>query len=270
MSRRWSPTLIEAGSPGPEFPLIGITTYRQPADWGTWQRIPADLLPASYARSVSAAGGVPVLIPPVRTASEADALAARLDGLIIAGGADVNPERYGQAPDPTVTAWGDDRDASELWLLDAASERALPVLGICRGMQLMAVHAGGSLIQHLPHRVGHARHSGGVNTYGELAVTVTAGHRVSQLVSKDLVVACHHHQAVGTHPGFIATAHADDGVLEAMEAEGDRFAVGVQWHPETEADCGLFAGLVDAARRSKASSCCLMSIPPGRLIRCLI
>jgi putative glutamine amidotransferase len=244
------PGLPGPGLPVPGVPVIGITTYRQPADWGTWRRIPADLLPASYARSVSAAGGVPVLVPPLRSAAEADALAERLDGLIIAGGADVSPARYGQAPDPAVTAWSDDRDASELWLLDAANERALPVLGICRGMQLMAVHVGGSLIQHLPDRVGHTRHSGGINAYGELAVTVKPGHRVSELVGPALVVACHHHQSVDTHPGFVATAHADDGVLEAMEMGGDRFAVAVQWHPETGADYGLFAGLVQAARRS--------------------
>jgi putative glutamine amidotransferase len=233
--------------------MIGISTYRQSADWGNWQRVPADLLPASYAQSVAAAGGVPVLIPPVHSAASAASVVARLDGLIIAGGADVNPARYGQTPDATVTAWADDRDASEIWLLDAASERELPVLGICRGMQLMAVRAGGTLIQHVPDRVGHTRHSGSANDYGSLMVTVEPGRRLSELVRPEfdgaaLVVPCHHHQAVDTHPGFTVTARADDGIAEAMEADGDRFEMAVQWHPETEADRGLFAGLVRATR----------------------
>jgi putative glutamine amidotransferase len=258
---------------GAVLPLIGISTYRQSADWGSWQRVPADLLPASYARSVTAAGGVPVLIPPVPSAAAAASVVARLDGLVIAGGADVNPARYGQAADATVTAWADDRDASELWLLDAAAERELPVLGICRGMQLMAVRAGGTLIQHLPDRVGHGRHSGGANEYGALTVTVEPGHRLAALVRSGvagtgldgadpdgadpdgatLVVPCHHHQAVDTHPGFTATAHAEDGIVEAMEAEGGRFELAVQWHPETEADRGLFAGLVRAAQRGASA-----------------
>lgn len=231
-------------------PLIGITTYRQPAEWGSWRRVPADLLPADYATSVERAGGIPVLIPPLASAGTAAAVIARLDGLLIAGGADVNPERYGEEPGPDVTAWYDDRDASELWLLAAAEERNLPVLGICRGMQLMAVSAGGTLIQHLPDLVGHARHSGGDSEYERIPVTVEPGHRLAELVGEAVVAPCHHHQAVATHPGYTATARDADGVLQGMEAEGTRFVVGVQWHPETANDLGLFVGLVDAARSS--------------------
>jgi putative glutamine amidotransferase len=234
--------------PGAELPLIGISTYRQDADWGSWRGVPADLLPASYARSVTASGGVPVLIPPVQSAAEANAIVQRLDGLVIAGGTDLNPARYGQVPDAAVTTWADDRDASELWLLDAAAECRLPVLGVCRGMQVMAVRAGGSLIQHLPDRVGHSGHSGIPNGYLGVEVVVQPGHRISALIDSELTVPCHHHQAVDRHPGFIATAHAADGVLEAMESDGDRFEVAVQWHPETGADKGLFAGLVAAAQ----------------------
>ena len=233
-------------------PLIGISTYRQPADWGAWQRVSADLLPASYAQSVTAAGGVAVLIPPVESADAARAVIASLDGLIIAGGADLNPALYEQAADASVTAWYDDRDASEVWLLDAAADRKLPLLGICRGMQLMAVRAGGALIQHVPDQVGHDGHSGSTSGYAEIEVNVLPGHRISRLVPERFQVPCHHHQAVARHPGYLVTAYAADGIIEAMEAPGDRFEVAVQWHPETGADKSLFESLVAAAHRNVA------------------
>lgn len=235
-------------------PLIGISTYRQEADWSSWKGVPADILPTVYAESVAAVGGIPVLIPPVDSAEAANAIVGRLDGLIIAGGADVNPARYGATPNAAVTRWYDDRDASELWLLDAARDAALPVLGICRGMQIMAVHSGGTLIQHLPDSVGHSRHAGTGNDYGGIPVTVEAGHRVSSLVDPVFIAPCHHHQSVATHPGFVGTAHDSDGVLQAMESEGKRFELAVQWHPETSSDKGLFGGLVAAARAVRERS----------------
>ncbi|HEV7183134.1 MAG TPA: gamma-glutamyl-gamma-aminobutyrate hydrolase family protein [Leifsonia sp.] len=230
-------------------PVIGITTYRQPADWSSWRQVRADLLPAAYAESIERSGGVAVLVPPVSSPVAAARVLDRLDGLLIAGGADVNPARYGQQPDPNVVAWYDDRDASELWLLQEADARRIPVLGICRGMQLMAVSAGGTLVQHLPDHVGHGRHAGGDSEYEQVAVAVEPGHRISALIGESVLAPCHHHQAVATHPGFTATARDADGVLQAMEAEGERFAVGVQWHPETAKATGLFDGLIEAARR---------------------
>ena len=228
-------------------PVIGISTYRQPADWASWVNTPADLLPSAYAESESAAGGVPVLVPPLTSAANAQTLAPHLDGLILAGGADINPALYKQRPHKNVPTWYDDRDASELWLLDAAQAAALPLLGICRGMQMMAVHAGGTLIQHLPDFVGNANHSGDGNRYGSNEIIIEPGHRISNLIDSVPLIACHHHQSVASHPRFIETAHANDGALEAMEAEGTRFEIAVQWHPETTADIGLFSGLVAAA-----------------------
>jgi putative glutamine amidotransferase len=227
-------------------PLIGLTTYREEAAWGVWRQR-ADVLPAQYAAAVEATGGVPVLLPPVEAAAAAAAVVARLDGLVISGGADVEPGRYGEDAHPRTTSWRPDRDAWETALLDGAEAVGLPVLGVCRGMQVMAVRAGGVLDQHVPDLVDHEQHSPGADEFGEISVTTEAGTRLAGLVGERLSVNCHHHQSVRTHPGFVAVAHAADGTLEAMEAPGDRFCVGVQWHPETAADVGLLAGLVRAA-----------------------
>lgn len=227
-------------------PLIGLTVYREEAAWGVWQQR-ADLLPAQYAEAVTSVGGVPVLLPPTDLLGAATAVVARLDGLVISGGADVDPGRYGADPHPRTASWRPDRDAWESALLDAAAAVDLPVLGVCRGMQLMAVHAGGTLDQHTPDLVGHEEHSPGGDVFGRVAVTTASGSRVAALVGDALSVSCHHHQSVADHPGFEASAFAADGTLEAMEAPGERFCVAVQWHPETATDVGLLAGLVEAA-----------------------
>lgn len=233
-------------------PVIGISTYRQLANWGDWRHIPADLLPADYALSVERAGGVPLLLPPQGSPEAARIALSRLDGLLIAGGADINPARYGQEPGPHVKTWYDDRDAWELWLLAEAERERLPVLGICRGMQMMAVAAGGSLVQHLPDVVGHSAHGGTAAGYSSTEVIVDGEGRVAELIAERLTVPSHHHQAVAEHPGYRVVARDGDGVPQAMEAHGDRFAVGVQWHPETVEDSGLFEGLVAAAREHVA------------------
>ena len=227
-------------------PIIGLTTYREHAAWGVWSQR-ADLLPHAYAVAVEETGGVPVLLPPLTQAGAADAVVARLDGLLISGGADIDPERYGARPHPETAGWRPDRDDWEVALLDAAAATGLPVLGVCRGMQLMAVHAGGTLHQHTPDEVEHEQHSPGGDEFGSIAVTTVARTRVAGLVGEHLTVSCHHHQSVASHPGFVASASAPDGTLEAMEAPGDRFCLAVQWHPETAADVGVLAGLVRAA-----------------------
>jgi putative glutamine amidotransferase len=226
-------------------PVIGLTTYREGAAWGVWRQR-ADVLPAQYAAAVEATGGVPVLLPPSEPAAAASVV-DRLDGLVISGGADVDPQRYGAEAHPRTASSRPDRDAWETALLDAADAIRLPVLGVCRGMQVMAVRAGGALDQHVPDLVDNEQHSPGADEFGEITVTTVAGTRLAGLVGDRLSVNCHHHQSVRTHPGFDAVAHAADGTLEAMEAPGERFCVGVQWHPETAADVGLLAGLVAAA-----------------------
>jgi putative glutamine amidotransferase len=242
--------------------LIGLSSYRERARWGVWDQ-PADLLPCGYADSVVLAGGAPVLLPvPGESGSVADlaaATVARVDGLVITGGADVEPARYGEQPHPRTVSWRTDRDAWELALLDAAGTRGLPVLGICRGMQLMAVHAGGTLDQHTPDVAGHRGHDPGGDLFGETSVTTVPGSRLADAVGAGMDVRCHHHQSVREHPGFVAAAHAADGSLEAMEAPGERFCLAVQWHPEVAADAGLFRALVDAA----AALVSRTRVPPG-------
>ena len=231
--------------------MIGLSTYREQAAWTVWQ-MPADLLPAVYTRSVEAAGAIVVLLPP--QADGAAQLIARLDGLIITGGADVDPERYGQRPDPRTVRVRRDRDAWELALLDAAEKAEMPTLGICRGMQLMAVRAGGALEQHLPDVVGHDEHAPDSSSYGWTAIRTAKNSLVRRLVGDNLQVSCHHHQAVSKHPGFMVTARAADGTIEAMEDPDRPFWLGVQWHPESGDDHGLFLGLVEAADDAHAST----------------
>jgi putative glutamine amidotransferase len=187
-----------------------------------------------------------VLLPPVDPTA-ARLVVDRLDGLIVTGGADVDPARYGAEPHPRTVSWRTDRDAWELALLDAADAVELPVLGICRGMQLIAVQRGGTLEQHLPQVVGHESHSPTGPDFGDVDVETRAGTRVRMLLGDRSSVGCHHHQSVREHPGLTAAAFAADGTVEAVEAAGDRFLVAVQWHPETRADAGLFSGLVAAA-----------------------
>src|SRR4051794_17509535 len=228
-------------------PVVGITTYREQARWGVWDEV-ADLLHAAYARAIEAAGAAVVLLPPGDPAN-APAVLGRVDGLVVAGGADVAPERYGADPDPRTGGVRPDRDAWELALLTEADARDLPTLMVCRGMQLEAARVGGALHQHVPDVVGHEEHSPGADRFGDITVRTVPGTTVAGLVGEEHVVRCHHHQSVRTHPGLLAAAHAADGPVEAVEHPDRRFWVGVQWHPETQEDAGLFRGLVAAARR---------------------
>jgi putative glutamine amidotransferase len=229
--------------------VIGISTYREPARWGVWEDA-ADLLPAAYARAVEAAGGVPVLLPP-QAADDAEVIVGRLDGLVIAGGADVDPGLYRARPHARTTSWRPDRDSWELALLAAADALDLPVLGVCRGLQLMAVWAGGTLEQHVPDRVGTDDHAPAGPVYGTVLVDTVPGSLTHRLVGDRLEVACHHHQSVAMHPGWVVAATAFDGTIEALEDPSLPFRLGVQWHPETLTDYALFSGLVAAASSSR-------------------
>jgi anthranilate synthase component 2/putative glutamine amidotransferase len=225
-------------------PLIGISTYREPARWGTWD-IPAVLLPAAYADAVAEAGGEPVLLP---TGATSPGVVIRLDGLVLAGGADVDPARYGQPAGPDTAVVRPERDAAELALLRAALERDLPLLAVCRGMQLLNVELGGDLVQHLPDVPGTGCHDPGAGLFQHREMRIEPGSRLAGLLGTTAEADCHHHQALGRiAPGLRVTAWAEDGVVEGVELPARRFAVGVQWHPEAGVDHRLFAAHVAAA-----------------------
>ncbi len=230
-------------------PLIGITCYVEPASWRVWDDLPTALLPVGYVRQVQAAGGTAVLLPPPAgdVADDVDTALARLDGLVLSGGADVEPSRYHADPHPSVQSARPDRDAWELALAAATAGTPLPVLGICRGMQVMAVAGGGVLEQHLPDRVGHDGHAPAAATYGSQGITIVAGTRLQGLLGDRLDVPCYHHQGVRSHPGYRPAAWAADGTLEAFEDAQAPFRIGVQWHPERGDDPRLFHALVGAA-----------------------
>ncbi len=233
-------------------PIIGISTYRQEATWGQWDNRPATLLPATYADAVTAGGATPMLLPPYGIADDVLGVVSRLDGLIIAGGSDINPSRYGRDPEPLTAGWRDDRDVSELALLTAAADLEVPTLGICRGMQLMAVHAGGTLIQHVPDVVGHDDHSPGPGRYQENAVRTVDGTTAARILGSKAIGHCHHHQAVESYPGFVPGAYTHDGLVESIERPDRAFWLGVQWHPEAGIDRRLFQALSAAATAYRA------------------
>ncbi|HEV8558235.1 MAG TPA: gamma-glutamyl-gamma-aminobutyrate hydrolase family protein [Actinophytocola sp.] len=228
-------------------PLIGISCYLEQARFGVWD-MPAALLHKPYVDSVVAAGGTPVLIPP-GGAWDAS-LVSRLDGLVLAGGADIDPAHYGQPALPTTGAPRRDRDGVEFQLLDAARESGVPVLGVCRGLQVINIALGGDLRQHLPDDVGSTDHLPRPGTFGRVEVKVAAESRLAGILGEQATVSCHHHQGAGRlGAGLVPVAWAADGSVEALELPGDNeFLLGVQWHPEMDADgVRLFEALVEAA-----------------------
>ncbi|WP_445402877.1 gamma-glutamyl-gamma-aminobutyrate hydrolase family protein [Streptomyces sp. LE64] len=221
-------------------PLIGVSTYREEARWGVW-RSEAVLLPLGYPRLVQDAGGLAVLLPPDDPARAAAAV-ARLDGVVIAGGPDVEPGRYGADPDPRTGPPARERDAWELALIHAALTAGTPLLGICRGMQLLNVALGGTLLQHLD------GHTGGVGAFGAHPVTAVAGTHYAALAPGTAEVPTYHHQAVDRlGDGLVASAYAADGTVEAVERPGPSWVLGVQWHPEAGEDLRVVRDLVRAA-----------------------
>lgn len=230
-------------------PLIGLSSYVVPASWSTWRDVAVALVPNRYLEHVLAAGGVPVLVPPLATSTPdvLEVLAERLDALILVGGSDVDPASYGQPPHPLVQPPVPQRDAAEFALLAIMRERRRPVLGICRGSQVMAVEAGGRLIQHLPDLLGHEGHSPGAGVYGEHEVAIEPDSRLHAILGPVARVSSYHHQGIAEHPGYTATAWASDGTVEAIEDPGLPFCIGVLWHPEIGVDPRLFRALVAAA-----------------------
>lgn len=234
-----------------ERPRIGITTYLEPTIWGVWER-DAALVPRVYVDAVVAAGGVPLLLPPVGTdASVLDVL----DGLIIAGGCDVDPSSYDAQPHPETVDTRPGRDEHEKVLIRAALDRDLPLLAVCRGLQMLNVTLGGTLQQHLPDVVAHDEHRPSPAVFGTTEVKVEPDTLTGRLFGERTSVHCYHHQAIDVvAPGLRVTARAGDGTVEAAEVDGHDFAIGVQWHPEENPDdLRLFTALTATALQRRTT-----------------
>ncbi len=230
-------------------PRIGLTV-------GRVGRAPADESP--YSAAIAAAGGQPEWVDPERTGDSLRAWFEGLDGLVLTGGGDIHPARYGAHTGPNLSGLDCRRDDLEITLAGWALEAGLPLLGICRGHQLLNVAHGGTLIQDIPTDVPHAgRHDAPRAGEGPVrhAVHLRAGSRLRELIGgTSLVVNSYHHQAVcAVGQGVLVSAAADDGIIEGIEVGGHPFALGVQWHPERMPDApssrALFAGLTRAAGR---------------------
>jgi putative glutamine amidotransferase len=237
-------------------PVIGLCTALERARWSVWDA-EAVLLPRSYVDAVQRAGGVALLLPPDPAAVEdPDRVLDVLDGLLLAGGADMDPATYGAEPHAATAGTVPERDAFELALAARAMERDLPFLGICRGMQVMNVARGGTLNQHLPDDYGHEDHRRALGTFdnADHDVRLAKGSLAARVAREELHgTKSHHHQGVERiGDGLEVTGWATiDDLPEAIEAPGNRFALGVQWHPEADEASPLIAALVDEARQRR-------------------
>ena len=232
-------------------PVIGLTSYAQDARWGVWH-LPAALVPLAYVDAIEKAGGRALVIPPAE--EDVEQTLDTLDGIVFSGGSDVDPARYGADVHPETDTPQTRRDAGELALLKAALERDMPTLAICRGFQLLNVVRGGDLVQHLPEAVGNDIHKQVPGEFAIHPIEVKDGSRLGSIVGAGSDVTSHHHQGLGrVGDGLVETAWAEDGTLEAVEDPSLRFAVGVQWHPESGEDAALFEALVEQAREFRSS-----------------
>jgi putative glutamine amidotransferase len=234
----------------PSEPVIGICALRERARWGFWDA-EAHLVADSYVASVQRAGAIAVLLP-VDTRAPLELL-ERIDALLLIGGSDIDPALYGALRDPGTEQTYRARDEFEIALLRGALERGLPVLGICRGMQILNVALGGTLKQDLVAPDGSHPHRRSIGSFedSEHVVTLASGSLAARAAGEEVTVAhCHHHQAIsGLGDGLVVSARADDGVIEAIEANDEGWTLGVQWHPEASERSRLFQALTDAASR---------------------
>jgi putative glutamine amidotransferase len=228
-------------------PIIGITGELEAARWRNWIR-EAVVSPVSYTRAVERTGGTPVVLPPVPSSSVPSLIAA-LDGLLVAGGRDVDPSLYDEAAHDQSDVPDHRRDRFELIMIRAAIDADLPFLAICRGMQVLNVARGGTLIQHLPDQLGNDSHKPDPVKLTTHDVQISPGSKLAGVLGGSALVPSMHHQAInrlGT--GLTTVAWTEDKVIEAVELTGHRFGVGVQWHPEEGDDARIFEAFVTAAK----------------------
>jgi putative glutamine amidotransferase len=240
-------------------PVVGICTAVEQARWGAWD-MPSYLLPRNYVDAIQRGGGLALMLPPdPRVTEDPDPVIDLLDGLILAGGADVDPSTYGAERHPLTDPGSLERDEFELALAQRALERDVPFLGICRGMQVMNVARGGTLVQDVPERSGHDEHRRVRGTFdgADHDVRLRPGSLAARAAGEEHHAAkSHHHQGVdGIGEGLEVTGWAAmDELPEALEDPGRRFALGVQWHPEADETSRLIAALVAEAAAHRAAA----------------
>jgi putative glutamine amidotransferase len=235
-------------------PVIGICAAIESAQWAAWEVV-VNLSPRAYSLAVQRAGGLALILPPDDVVAEApDELLDMIDGLILSGGSDIDPGSYGAKPHPETRGTRPERDRFEIALGTRALERDMPVLGICRGMEMMNVIQGGTLNQHIPGLELH-RHTPGAFT--DHRVRLESGSLAERVVGAELteVKSAHHQGLEELGEGVVASGHADDGIVEAIDLPGRSFAVGVLWHPEEDEQSRVVGSFVDEARdRMKAAA----------------
>lgn len=225
-------------------PLIGVTSSVDRARWDVWED-EVVLVESAYVRHLGEAGARTVVLPP---GAVDDSVVDVLDGLVVAGGRDIAPVRYSATPSPWTSGVDEEQDAAEVALMRGALRRGLPVLGICRGMQLLAVAHGGALHQHLPDVPQHRDHGGWNGTWTNHRVDLVPGSRIAEALTSPVIVNSGHHQGVADPGSLTVTGWSPDGLAEAVEQPDHPFVVGVQWHPEMLGQQRLFSALTDAAR----------------------
>jgi putative glutamine amidotransferase len=251
-------------------PVIGICTALARARWGVWER-DAALLAVSYIAAIQRAGGLALMLPPDgHFEQDPDEVLDLLDGLILAGGNDIDPACYGAETHPETLHTVPERDAAELALAHRAVARDMPVLGICRGMQVINVAFGGTLSQHLPEELGHEEHRRTPGSFegADHDVRLIPGSLAARAAGEELhTTKSHHHQGVDAlGSGLEVTGHSVlDDLPEAIEAPDRRFVLGVQWHPEADERSRIVGALVEAAREFKLEDAPTESIGRRRL-----
>jgi putative glutamine amidotransferase len=234
-------------------PVIGICTALEQATWSVWDQ-QAALLPLSYVEAVQRAGGLAVMLPPDELlVADADEALELIDGLMLAGGADIDPGSYMQDAHPETAGTVPERDAFEIALARAAVERDMPLLGICRGMQLINIARGGTLLQHLPERYGHHEHRRVLGSFdgADHDVVLSEGSAAADAAGElSHATKSHHHQGVDRlGEGLIVSGVSTlDELPEAIELPDRRFVLGVQWHPEADPASRVVGAFVEAAR----------------------
>ncbi len=233
-------------------PVVGICAAIERVSWGVWDSYEVTLAPRNYVSAVQRAGGLAIVLPPDQAVtSDPDAVLGRVDALLLAGGADLDPAVYGAEPHAETKGTWPERDRFEIALVRRAIERDMPLLGICRGMQVLNVALGGSLDQHLPDSVANELHRSMAGSFGSHRVRLSPQSLACDAAGAEgLLVMSHHHQGVDRIGDRLEVSgwSVEDDLVEAIELPGRRYALGVIWHPEEDPDSPLIASLVAAAR----------------------